>query len=267
MRLVFQSLLSWITLTDVAFLSPAELIDLFQSLLSWITLTDGEEPRAGGGRLMQFQSLLSWITLTNHPPRRASIRRRPGFNPCCRGSPSPTSVRRSRRASPTACFNPCCRGSPSPTRHLRHVVLAGRDVSILVVVDHPHRQHDKKAGNRQHVQVSILVVVDHPHRPCRSRRIFQKVSCFNPCCRGSPSPTSVMLAAPAVFGQSFNPCCRGSPSPTKDMEADKETWKGFQSLLSWITLTDTTRSGTWARPRCRFNPCCRGSPSPTQVNT
>ena len=213
------------------------------------------------------------------------------FNPCCRGSPSPTGrsrpgVRRTRR-----CFNPCCRGSPSPTgRAGRGRRDHDRVVSILVVVDHPHRrglQHQAVIDGTyvsilvvvDHLTdiglgfgdlpeppgwVSILVVVDHPHRRGPDHQVL-----------GQVDPVSILVVVdhphrrdgaggyPGVSVVSIlvvvdHPHRQFGASVALDAAHTK-----FQSLLSWITLTDSvTGCSTTERQIC-FNPCCRGSPSPT----
>ena len=183
----------------------------------------------------------------HHPPAEASTgvlegTAAPGFNPCCRGSPSSTPVAAAVDGRDRSCFNPCCRGSPSST------CVADRDAVATAAMFQS--------------LLSWIALIDCPSgEPIRDRA----TECFNPCCRGSPSSTSrdrdlehvspgkfqsllswialIDLAAStrvARRDRGFNPCCRGSPSSTRCY--------GDPSRL----------------PRCRcFNPCCRGSPSST----
>jgi hypothetical protein len=132
--------------------------------------------------------MLSWITLTD----------------TCHGASSPP---QSCRVSILVVVD------HSHRRAQRVVVVGVGAVSILVVVDHPHRLPAPCPIGRIAI-VSILVVVDHPHRrrsacPRRHRR-----------------------------HHGFNPCCRGSPSPTLFLDGPARDEDEFQSLLSWITLTD-----------------------------
>ena len=163
-----------------------------------------------------------------------------------------------------ACFNPCCVGSPSPSgleRRLNLILflfqsllcwitqsflpLARPDqkgwerVSIPVVLDHPVLLRPEcRCRGRQ--RVSIPVVLDHPVLPHGSPSGFRRRRPgFNPCCVGSPSPSSSTVRPPWRRGRGFNPCCVGSPSPS-----------------------------SCPPPYCppgslRFNPCCVGSPSPS----
>ena len=152
-----------------------------------------------------------------------------------------------------------------PHRHIPNGnPVTGYDMFILVVVDHPHRREtarscpepplefqsllswitltDEQPRGQDHItipQVSILVVVDHPHRPRHSAAPTGSTSrSFNPCCRGSPSPTppvrhgrprDTRVSILVVVDHSH----RRSPINSR---LDRPL--RFQSLLSWITLTD-----------------------------
>ena len=66
MGIAFQSLLSWIWLSDG--MTTLRIMDgwaTFQSLLSWIWLSDGSGSSNHSQGLLMFQSLLSWIWLSD----------------------------------------------------------------------------------------------------------------------------------------------------------------------------------------------------------
>src|SRR5439155_467173 len=114
-----------------------------------------------------FQSLFSWIALTDTSAPGSPPRRAPGFTPCSRGSPSPTTPRRPcppacpefqslfcSLARPAAHHLLTCRTSCpwflslfswialTPRPRVRRRALGAGCVSILVLVDRPHRRPD-----------------------------------------------------------------------------------------------------------------------------
>ena len=109
-------------------------------------------------------------------------------------------------------FNPCCHGSGSLTRLEVRRRLYGRKVSILVVVD-------------------LARVTGH----------------------GLPASWATAMRC-------FNPCCRGSGSLTSIEQVSRELQKVFQSLLSWIGRVNDPGHRPGTISTC-FNPCCRGSGS------
>ena len=242
-------------------------------------------PELQNASIARFQSLLSWISLIGRVARRRSDFRgfsvsilvvvdqphRPcntlargggglGFNPCCRGSASSAWYTGTRAPSEAKCFNPCCRGSASSAPQRQRQVHCEVEVSILVVVDQPHRRVDRLQGGQllfmfqsllswisligivaanrfaDEWSVSILVVVDQPHRPEVESEVRRQLAAF----QSLLSWISLIGARPGVRriagGPCFNPCCRGSALSAR-------------------------KARTRRSPRSCFNPCCRGSAS------
>ena len=131
----FQSLLSWICLSDATTKKDARRVGEFQSLLSWICLSDAASTPTDRDPSL-FQSLLSWICLSDLSVAVVMIGPSRCFNPCCRGSASLTTPRKSW-VYRFHCFNPCCRGSASLTAASGPGRRRATRVSILVVVDLP----------------------------------------------------------------------------------------------------------------------------------
>ena len=184
---MFQSLLSWISLIGPHHpsrqvhghhVSILVVVDQPHRLLALSTVLAAE---------IGFQSLLSWISLIGARASVSSPRASSRFNPCCRGSASSaSSAWISRRSS--ECFNPCCRGSASSALPGGFPRVEPHDVSILVVVDQPHRRDEPDRLRDALGRVSILVVVDQPHRlSWRVQLQARQAVSFNPCCRGSAS--------------------------------------------------------------------------------
>ncbi len=135
---LFQSLFSWITLLGWTAADLIEVTDaMFQSLFSWITLLGRRCLDRAAGRVV-----VSILVLLDHAPRRR--RRRPRdsrsrcFNPCSLGSRSSARGSRAWASRRLAGFNPCSLGSRSSARGCAGGRL-GRDVSILVLLDHAPR--------------------------------------------------------------------------------------------------------------------------------
>jgi hypothetical protein len=77
---------------------------------------------------------------------------------------------------------------------------------------------------------------------------FGGIRGFNPCCVGSPSPTAAGWPRCRPRSSSFNPCCVGSPSPTARERQDALLAQAlFQSLLCWITFSDSMTRSTLTR--------------------
>ena len=254
---MFQSLLSWITPTNWSSDSRPTLDRIGQgvSILvvldhahqrTWRTLTDirtewrcfnpccpGSRPPtlsfgAGAQLFVKFQSLLS----VDHAHQRKSpagrAARSSGFNPCCPGSRPPTRVRQvhhDRRGRVVEGFNPCCPGSRPPTT--------------------PSRCGDESASADTGFQ-SLLSWIT-PTNECVSAISTTQPgeSGFNPCCPGSRPPTLTLDFSESLMsdrlvsilvvldhahqrGHAANRACTGVRSSRR-----------FQSLLSWITPTNT----------------------------
>src|SRR5688572_562142 len=89
--------------------------------------------------------------------------------PRCRPAP-PTSTKR-------RCFNPCCRGSPSSTDEEDRGRPRRADVSILVVVDRPHRRREtpslgEHTGGFQSLLLWIALI-DHLDASDQKYRVTQ----------------------------------------------------------------------------------------------
>ncbi len=233
-----------------------------------------------------FQSLLSWISVNCHvqehrPEHRREVsilvvvdlgqlpfttgirrRRRPSFNPCCRGSRSTARTRKTGSKS-RGCFNPCCRGSRSTAKpdwklssdsFWFQSLLSWISVNCIAAVICYHIR----------IFVSILVVVD------LGQLLFSAIlaaipwTSFNPCCRGSRS-TASPATLPPTPPLGFNPCCRGSRSTATRCNGPSRVCIEFQSLLSWISVNclGIGDRASWAGTG--FNPCCRGSRSTAAV--
>ena len=160
---------------------------MFQSLLSWISLIGTSGSTGTGPRCPSFNPCCRGSASSARPSTSRTPSSRRCFNPCCRGSASSASRRRRPGDTSSRCFNPCCRGSASSAFPPMTTVHAPYSVSILVVVDQPHRPRGRPDG-------------------IESRRMFQSllswISLIGPGSKGSTPPS---------FG-SFNPCCRGSAS-------------------------------------------------------
>ena len=202
----------------------------------------------------RFQSLLSWIKLTDRSGvglRHAQFR--VGcFNPCCRGSSSPTTlvrvlVERSSCASMFQSLLSWIKLTDVASLRGERQYGAFTEVSILVVVDQAHRRYGLSDCDRCLTtdRVSILVVVDQAHR--LGLRLPRSGVCHRP-------EVSILVVVDQAhrlaglgrrsrrsMGHSFNPCCCGSSSPTSRDGLRSETVGAngmFQSLLLWIKLTD-----------------------------
>ena len=185
---LFQSLLSWISL--IGFLPPARIEPPLRVSILVVVDQPHRQPLDRVRLAEVFPvSILVVVDQPHRPLRSDEARRCPVtcFNPCCRGSASSAGVPIPALGPALAGFNPCCRGSASS---------AGGD---------PGR-------DRQRFVVSILVVVDQPHRRPGSRRPDGRPGCFNPCCRGSASSACPLRDRALGDGQGFNPFCRGSAS-------------------------------------------------------
>ncbi len=68
------------------------------------------------------------------------------------------------------------------------------------------------------------------------------LGCFNPCFHGSLSRTSLVATGTKVRTHCFNPCFHGSLSRTTTLKAGHDHSGKFQSLFSWISLSNTAAS-------------------------
>ena len=107
---------------------------MFQSLLSWIGLLNIARLDKIPCRIMGFNPCCpgSGSSTRRRPPSPGWARR---FNPCCPGSGSSTAAGRATWPMPIRSFNPCCPGSGSSTRTLWPAAWPIAWVSILVVLD------------------------------------------------------------------------------------------------------------------------------------
>ena len=235
----FQSLLWWNDLADGTDAQIRRRRALFQSLLWWNDLADAIADAAVAQAEAEFQSLLWWNDLADGDPAR-------------------------RR-------------------------LVARLVSILVVVERPRRPSPaRRRSGRTTLFQSLLWWNDladalgHVRR-CGTNITFQSLLwwndladatagstpagtgwSFNPCCGGTTSPTG-RHHGHRLHGQGcFNPCCGGTTSPTTTTPAGRRPGRsGFQSLLWWNDLADSTARRRPGRSGRGFNPCCGGTTSPT----
>ena len=159
---VFQSLLSWIGLSDLGYLfSPFRLDGV--SILVVVDRALGlpnvivDAPTGNGVSILVVVDRalgLDEIQECGAAGGRC-------FNPCCRGSGSRTSGVGTCSPTPPWCFNPCCRGSGSRTLAIEEVGRVGNLVSILVGCrGSGSRTRPRDARQGGHLVVSILVVVD-----------------------------------------------------------------------------------------------------------
>ncbi len=234
----FQSLLSWMLLSNASADDRTDDQFQFQSLLSWMLLSNSIRSRYRVRRY-RFQSLFSWMLLSN------SWRRLGG-----------------NMATP---------------------------VSILVILDVALKPGRCSTSTLAMMAVSILVILDvalkrDRYRPdARNRRRG-----FNPCYPGCCSQTDTQMFRTYLKLSGFNPCYPGCCSQTQKNRSDLREWKivsilvildvalklcvglicqrriyRFQSLLSWMLLSN---GDSWPAPRhydLGFNPCYPGCCSQT----
>ena len=114
-----------------------------------------------------------------------------------------------------------------------------------------------------------------------------RTRCFNPCCPGSRPPTgrkpATSVARPSVSilvvldhahqRREYMPGSANvgfqsllswiTPTNSRSGRSARSAHTGFQSLLSWITPTNACNPGPGAPRAGGFNPCCPGSRPPT----
>ncbi len=88
-QILFQSLFSWILLSEEDLRKAISFLNRFQSLFSWILLSESKRPKLPD-EYNWFQSLFSWILLSEQAGSRSPQEFLWGFNPCFLGSCSPS---------------------------------------------------------------------------------------------------------------------------------------------------------------------------------
>ncbi len=91
--------------------------------------------------------------------------------------------------------------------------------------------------------------------------IYQPHACFNPCFLGSCSPRAQAGPSPGQI-RCFNPCFLGSCSPRPRTRLIHQAGS-FQSLFSWILLSEDAKPFLELNMLDSFNPCFLGSCSPS----
>ena len=164
---------------------------------------------------------------------------------------------------PRSCFNPCCFGSVVPTRTVSDCVV-GRKMfqSLLFWISRSDKSLTTDYSFR--LTVSILVVLDQSFRRLDYALNLPIQMGFNPCCFGSVVPTLADLSSfdLAFVFQSLLFWISRSDSMLSRFAA---RLFAFQSLLFWISRSDFTGTGSGKVHIRSFNPCCFGSVVPTRI--
>ena len=260
---------------------------MFQSLFCWMILIGTDARHHSSGADLGFQSLFCWISSSAAGSLHVACTALRGFNPCSAGSRSSAQVTaarhwpRMRRFQSLFCWISLIGAHDRRSRRC----LRPR-VSILVLLDHPHRLGQRRCRARyrlarfqslfcwitsrpaarrrpaSHSDVSILVLLDHPHRQhsarCANRRHrFQSLFCWMMPHRRRDSElyhgrlrrvSILVLLDDASSARSRHRIWRAAA-----ME--------FQSLFSWMMPRRPGRAARMALPPSGFNPCSPGSRS------
>ena len=91
-------------------------------------------------------------------------------------------------------------------------------------------------------RVSILVLLDHPHRPACGGGRSARGRRFDPCSAGSPSSARA-TASNASGGTRFRSLFCWITLIGLQHDNDALDWQGFRSLFCWITLFGRGRTG------------------------
>ena len=237
----FQSLLCWIT-QSFSWLSfwSGEPVMVFQSLLCWITQSFAGFPSGRASPSWCFNPCcvgspspsrswplpLPWMfdvsipVVLDHPVLHLAQYRRGvpalAFQSLLCWITQSFTLTQLLACAANSCFNPCCVGSPSPS----FLPSLGADrratVSIPVVLDHPVLPSRRPSGlGATAAEFQSLLCWITQSFPTPLRLTTQAPAGFNPCCVGSPSPSTIGRLARRASAKGFNPCCVGSPSPSR----------------------------------------------------
>ena len=209
---------------------------VFRSLFCWITLFGPASGHVVARLAAEFRSLFCWITLFGSVHAKRRIATGAGFDPCSAGSRSSARCTSRLRQQAGEEF----RSLFCWITLIGWLLADGRArqgrVSILVLLDHPHRHVCLRRGVVVD-EVSILVLLDHPLRHLRDRErelldeMFRSLFCWITLSAAVPP------AAPPSYAPCFDPCSAGSPfGGRRSRRALVQRRDRFRSLFCWITL-------------------------------